>query len=252
VVVIEVKRDVDRSQLAQCLEYAGWARTTNLDEIAGLYHRGPSGFFTDWQDFTESTTPVVINNQPRIMLVARDFQGRTRSAFEFLHENGVPVTVLPVSIYEDDQGRRFLDIDADHDPVIGPIVGGGTAAKTVTQVTYKGRRVTVADLLSAELIEPGEKLVFPRPRVGETHHSAVRADGSIELEDGTVCTSPSQAAMKAAAVVSYDGWHGWRVPRLDGVRLDELRQQLVASETVGSLPVTDSGALGGPEDESTQ
>jgi hypothetical protein len=27
VVVIEVKRDVDRGQLAQCLEYAGWART---------------------------------------------------------------------------------------------------------------------------------------------------------------------------------------------------------------------------------
>ena len=33
VVVFEVKRDVDRRQLAQCLEYAGWARTTNLDEL---------------------------------------------------------------------------------------------------------------------------------------------------------------------------------------------------------------------------
>ncbi len=36
VVVIEVKRDVDRGQLAQTLEYAGWARTTNLDQLAGL------------------------------------------------------------------------------------------------------------------------------------------------------------------------------------------------------------------------
>ena len=27
VVVVEIKRDVDRSQLAQCLEYAGWGRT---------------------------------------------------------------------------------------------------------------------------------------------------------------------------------------------------------------------------------
>ncbi len=34
VVVIE-EPDIDRSQLAQCLEYAGWARLTNLDEIAG-------------------------------------------------------------------------------------------------------------------------------------------------------------------------------------------------------------------------
>ena len=41
VIVIEIKRDVDRGRLAQCLEYAGWARTTNLDELAGMYHRGP-------------------------------------------------------------------------------------------------------------------------------------------------------------------------------------------------------------------
>src|SRR5262245_18411150 len=40
VVVIEVKRDIDRGQLAQSLEYAGWARLTNLDEISGLYDRG--------------------------------------------------------------------------------------------------------------------------------------------------------------------------------------------------------------------
>lgn len=37
VVVIEVKREFDRSQLAQCLEYAGWARRTNLDELAQMY-----------------------------------------------------------------------------------------------------------------------------------------------------------------------------------------------------------------------
>lgn len=36
VVAIEVKRDVDRGQLAQYLEHAGWARLTNLDEIASL------------------------------------------------------------------------------------------------------------------------------------------------------------------------------------------------------------------------
>ena len=40
VVVMEIKRDVDRGQLAQCLEYAGWARTTNLDELAGILTGG--------------------------------------------------------------------------------------------------------------------------------------------------------------------------------------------------------------------
>src|SRR3954465_12649580 len=33
VVAIEVKRDVDRNQLAQALKYAGWARGVGLDEL---------------------------------------------------------------------------------------------------------------------------------------------------------------------------------------------------------------------------
>jgi hypothetical protein len=63
VVIFEIKRDVDRRQLAQCLEYAGWARTTSLDELAALYHGGEEAFWTDWQDFTESSTPVVVNQR---------------------------------------------------------------------------------------------------------------------------------------------------------------------------------------------
>jgi hypothetical protein len=82
VVVIEVKRDVDRNHLAQCLEYAGWARLTNLDEVAGLYdagvieHRGVEAFFKDWQDFKETTTPRTIQSQPRLILIAREAGGR--------------------------------------------------------------------------------------------------------------------------------------------------------------------------------
>ena len=45
---------IERRQLAQCLEYAGWARGTNLDELAGLYHGGPEAFFADWQEFTDT------------------------------------------------------------------------------------------------------------------------------------------------------------------------------------------------------
>lgn len=84
VVIIEVKRDIDRGQLAQCLEYAGWARLTNLDEVAGLYEhdrgqrRGVEAFFRAWQEFTETTTPTTIAPQPRLYLVAGGFEGRTR------------------------------------------------------------------------------------------------------------------------------------------------------------------------------
>jgi len=39
--------------------------------------------------------------------------------------------------------------------------------------------------------------------------------------------SPSLAAMRAAKVVSYDGWEAWAVPRLDGVKLHDLREQYI-------------------------
>src|SRR5688500_1611481 len=87
VVVIEIKRDIDRSQLAQCLEYAGWARTTNLDELARMYHEGPDAFFAGWQQFTDAIAPTPIRRSPRLVLIARDFHGRTGSALEFLVEH---------------------------------------------------------------------------------------------------------------------------------------------------------------------
>jgi hypothetical protein len=231
VVVIEVKRDIDRSQLAQCLEYAGWARLTNLDEISGLYdrnspeHSGPAAFFRDWQDFTESTSPVTINPQPRLYLVARDFEGRTRSALDFLRENSLPVAVVPVTIYEDPAGRRIVDIEADHEPA----VPGATAPSGPTAVTANGRRVTVADLLDAGLVVADDAVQFVRPRLGQQYDATIRADGAFELPDGSVHQSPSLAAMKAADLVSYDGWHAWRVLRLGGTKLHELRQQYVSA-----------------------
>lgn len=231
VVVIEVKRDIDRGQLAQCLEYAGWARLTNLDEIAGLYkrapgHAGAEAFFTDWQDFTESSTPVTINPQPRLFLVARDFQGRTRSALDFLRENSLPVTVIPVTVYEDADGRRIIDIEADHEPTLPSAVQSATGPKAVTA---NGRRVTVLDLLDAGIVEADEPVEFVRPRLGRRYSATIRADGSFQLADGTVHKSPSLAAMRSADVVSYDGWYAWAVPRLDGIKLHELRSDYVVS-----------------------
>lgn len=231
VVVIEIKRDIDRGQLAQCLEYAGWARLTSLDEIAGLYnardrsHSGVEAFFRDWLDFTERSTPITINAQPRLVLIARDFEERTRSALDFLRENSLPVTVIPVTIYEDASGRRVVDIEADHEP---ELVGAAAAAKQGPQaVTANGRRVTVADLLERGPLQADEGVEFVRPRLGEHYHAVIQGDGSFVLSDGSVHQSPSRAAMAAADVVSYDGWYAWRVPRLDNVSLKDLRDQYV-------------------------
>jgi hypothetical protein len=232
VVVIEVKRDVDRGQLAQCLEYAGWARTTSLDELAGLYAPGPAAFFQDWQQFTDSTTPMVLMPSPRLVLVAHDFHGRTRSALDFLQENHLPITVYPVTIYEDATGRRFVDVEAEHDPAAA--TASTKAAETRTapnMVLFNGRRCQVSDLLDHGLIEVDEEVVWTRPRLGQTYKARILANGDVELSDGRALATPSQAACVAADIPAYDGWHAWHLPRLGGVALDELRQRLVATGT---------------------
>lgn len=105
-----------------------------------------------------------------------------------------------------------------------------------TTITANGRRVTVLDLLESGLLHAGEPVEFVRPRLGQHHHAAIFPDGSFELPDGTVHQSPSLAAMRAADLVSYDGWHAWRVPRLGGTKLHELRLQFVAASEGVNTP----------------
>lgn len=239
VVVVEVKRDVDRGQLAQCLEYAGWARTTNLDELAGLYHRGPAAFFADWQQFTESSAPVRVRRSPRLMLVARDFHGRTGSALDFLIEHGLPVKVIRVSLYEDVAGRRFVDVEGEHEPELRPEgpEEGGTEAVDATKVD--GRRVQLTDLIEAGLLGTGQCLVWRRPKLGVEYRATVQDDGSLALEDGRTFASPSRAAVEAADIPAYDGWYAWRVESGNGESLHELRVRLARVASEDSTPFED-------------
>jgi hypothetical protein len=226
VTIVEVKRDVDRGQLAQCLEYAGWARTTSLDELAGMYHGGPDGFFADWQEFTGDSAPAVLNPRPRLVLIARTFHGRTHSALEFLVESGVPVDILEVSIYEDAQDRRFLHVESEHEPELA-IVDRAVEADPATKID--GRRITVADLMEAELLSPGDRLVWDRPRLGVRYGATITANAAIELDDGRVFATPSRAAKYAAKIPACDGWYAWKVERPSGsTLLHDLRKDLVA------------------------
>ncbi len=221
VVVIEVKRDIDRGQLAQCLEYAGWARRASLDELARLYPGGSNDFFDAWQEFTESSAPVVVNPQPRLMLAARDLHQRTESAFDFLIESGVPVKVIRVSIYEDQNGRRFVDVEGEHEPDL-PVAED---SPQVDHTKIAGRRVRIDDLLEYELVKPGDRLVFDRPRLGHRYEASITDNGAIMLPDGRTYSSPSRAAMEAASVPAYDGWLAWKLGRNDKL-LDTLRKEL--------------------------
>lgn len=222
VVVIEVKRDIDRSQLAQCLEYAGWARTTNLDELAGMYYRGAYEFFADWQEFTESASPTPIRRAPQLVLVARDFHGRTGSALEFLVENKVPISLIRISLYEDADGRRFVDVEGEHEADLA-VPAQDETGSDFTKID--GKPITTSDLMDWELLDPGQPLVWTRPKLGQEYHATVGEAGMIVLSDGRAFASPSRAAKEAAGIAAYDGWYAWRVPT--GETLHALRKKLV-------------------------
>jgi hypothetical protein len=74
------------------------------------------GFWTDWQEFTGTDEPRRVTKSPRLVLVARDFDGRTGSALEFLQDNGLPITIIRLALYEDAKGRRFLDLEGVEEP----------------------------------------------------------------------------------------------------------------------------------------
>ncbi|NJQ15670.1 restriction system modified-DNA reader domain-containing protein [Streptomyces bohaiensis] len=90
-----------------------------------------------------------------------------------------------------------------------------------------GRRVRVADLVHAGLLDVGTQLVFTRPRMGTTHFAEVSKDHAIRLTDGRQFASPSRAAKAAVGHGSFDGWNAWALR--DGTTLDALRQRLLDS-----------------------
>lgn len=143
--VIEIKRDIDRSQLAQCLEYAGWARSTNLDELAGIFFLGPEAFFAAWMEFTESAAPQLVSRAPQLTLVARDFDQRTDDALAFLTDSNLPIEVLRVVVYEDQEHRRFIDIEGDNDPVFDePPLASESISSGPVHLKIDGRRIQLS------------------------------------------------------------------------------------------------------------
>jgi hypothetical protein len=129
---------------------------------------------------------------------------------------------VPVTIYEDQQGRRFVDIQAEHEPEFPT-----TEVEVIDHTKIDGRRVRLADLLDAGLLEPGDALHWNRPQLGHRYEATVTENGAIVLADGRTFSSPSRAAVVAADIPAADGWYTWHVDRLGGKSLDDLRHDLV-------------------------
>lgn len=224
VVVIEVKRSIERTQLAQCLEYAGWALRTNLDELAGLYQRGIAAFFSDWQEFTKTSTPLLVTPPPRLVLVAARFDDRTSDALAFLKDSRTPVELVPVTFYRGPDGERLLHVDTEIEPDTVETGGSGGERMSPRQWRISGRRFEVGDLLEADMIAAGEPLIWRR-RAGVMYHATITEDGKIRLEDGRLFDTPSGAAMAAADANAVPGWEVWRLPNRDDRLLIDLRAE---------------------------
>ena len=240
VVVIEIKRDIDRGQLAQALEYAGWARTTNLDELSEIYAEGPARFLPNWQKFTNTTTPVLVDQIPRLILVSRSFDRRTEAALEYLRDCAVPLKIIQVVFYEDGDGMRIVDVEngelespqAGGSPGVSPesdwiegLVASGKRRPRKARAASTSSSVSLMDLLETGLIQPGEPIVWDRPQTEDQFAATISSNGEIVLADGRSYTSLSQAANELAGG-SYNGWECWTVPRLNGIKVGSLRNHV--------------------------
>jgi hypothetical protein len=227
VVVFEVKRSIERSQLAQCLEYAGWARKTSLDELSRLYHKNADQFFADWMAFTGTTSPVLVNDKPILVLVAQDFDNRTHEALKFLKDNQVPIHEVPVRVYVGENNARFYNIDSEYDDA-GELEPPDDP-KPIRQYRYMGRRVHVLDLIEAGFLEVEEKIEFVRQSEGAKDVATIMADGRICDSSGRVHETLSRAAIELGKGNAYPGWDVWTAPGRGGRRLFDIREEFMKS-----------------------
>jgi hypothetical protein len=91
---------------------------------------------------------------------------------------------------------------------------GGDVARTTG-------KVSLVEMIREGKLKRNEKLVINR-RSNSSIEGTLRADGSIVV-NGEAFKSPSTAACSALDVSSVDGWLRWRVVRLDGKSLAEVR-----------------------------
>jgi hypothetical protein len=81
---------------------------------------------------------------------------------------------------------------------------------------------SLADLIRSGVLHEGDQIEIRR-RSAPAIVATLSADGSIIL-GRTSFRTPTAAAKEALNVGSIDGWIRWRVPRLGGKSLADLRE----------------------------
>lgn len=88
----------------------------------------------------------------------------------------------------------FWDIRYDADRVDLAELSEESLATRKATGKPSSRRVTIAQVLEAGLLIPGETLIWDRPRKGERWTATVTPNGRLRLEDGSEYSSPTAAA----------------------------------------------------------
>jgi hypothetical protein len=177
--------------------------------------------------------PDVFNPDQRLTIVASGLDPSSDRIVTYLAERfGVPLNAVFFRHFID-EGREYLARTWLLPPQAVEAATQRRSGASGRTYLYKGRRPRISDLLEAGLLEPGEQLVFSRPKLREAFEGTVLEDGWIQIADGSKHNAPSPAAAAAAGIPSVNGWEAWRVPRLDNVKLDDLFKALIASADNG-------------------
>ncbi|OZG64083.1 hypothetical protein BHAP_1250 [Bifidobacterium hapali] len=104
---------------------------------------------------------------------------------------------------------EYWDIryDEQHTDLTAQPVEDLAGSASITRTSHGSRRVTIAQVVKAGLLIPGETLVWERPRKGERYVATVTEHGRFRLEDGSEYTSPTAAARAAGgSSAGLDVW----------------------------------------------
>lgn len=91
---------------------------------------------------------------------------------------------------------------------------------------FNGRRVRISDLLEANLLRPGQKLLYQQRQGEAPHESVVTERGRLRLTDGREFDTPSAAGAAVSRLRAVPGWSAWQAGP-SGPSLHQLRQQLL-------------------------
>lgn len=167
--VVELKRDrTPREVVAQVLDYGSWAVDLTLDDVARMWAERHEGAFGDaFSERFSIPVPDVFNPDQRLTIVASGLDPSSDRIVTYLAERfGVPLNTVFFRHFID-EGREYLARTWLLPPQAVEAATQRRAGASGRTYLYKGRRPRISDLLETGLLEPGERLVFLRPKLGE-------------------------------------------------------------------------------------